>query len=737
MKRPIIGVLIAQLEGKYQSPIFKGISRKAEELDVNLIFFNGKLPNSPFNFEKNENIIYDLAHSPLIDGLVFVSGNLSNFLSYEEFLSFFNKFDLKAKVSISIEIKNYPSIIINNKKAMKEMISHLIEEHNYKKIAFVSGPLNHREALDRLEGYKEALSEHNIQLDEKLVFYGDFSIEAGYKAVKVFLDERKVLPEAIACANDTMAFSALSELKRRGFLIPRDVAITGFDDQEDIRLTEPPITTVMQPLEEEGKLALQLAVKMVKGEEVPKIVELDCKPVLRQSCGCIGLKIKNHKPHFPDGEYLKLLESIINNYVDKNISSTDQKRKLEKIVKITLNLIENPLEFFKNLSLEITESNGDEIFLKNVYDFFDNLITGSGEYSELHTFSSYFQKALYLVNSAFRRIDGRKRLELEWMMLRLRDLTQNLFTITTLSEFKEAIYQIFFNFNFKFYSMIFFKKEPLKSERIKKRLPQKSVIECQYQKSPKNTCTNIEFNTLELLPANLLPEERFSLAVMCVYHRDKIFGYMAMDVNPEENEIMYVCLQEVIGISLRIVTLWKEQIKSQKKLERFNIELKEIAEKDSLTGIYNRRGFFEYGEKIIISAQEKKQNITVFFIDLDNLKHINDKYGHTEGDEALRNTAFILRECFRKTDLIARVGGDEFVVIAVNKKGEKNLEEILTKRLYNLLQKFNLTSNQDYILSFSVGSSTFAGEEIISLENIISIVDEKLYIEKQRRKSFR
>jgi len=744
VKRPTIGVLIGQLDGKYQSPIFKAISKKAIDLDVNLIFLTGKTPDSPINFEKNENVIYELGNSPLLDGLIFVSGNLSNFLTYNEFLAFFNNFKKKAKVSISIPIKGFPSIVIKNRKAMKEMVSHLIKEHGYKKIAFISGPENHPEAIQRFAGYKEALIENGIEVNENLILPGNFNIESGYTAVRILIDERNIIPQAIVGANDTMALSAFSELKRRGFIIPKDIAITGFDNQEDIQLTEPPITTVMQPLEEEGSLALDLVIKMINGEKVPEIVELDCKILIRQSCGCLGIPLIEENFVSLEGDRFSFFKSLINNYrMDKDFP-TKYKKEIEHFIGLTLDYIENPekqKEFLYGLSFEISRLNGDEVYLNEMYNFFDYLAHHSREREELTVFYNTFHKALYLINLAFRRIDGRRRLELEWTLLRLAWITESIFSVTTLDELKEKIYQVFAQFNFIFFYLIFFKTPPVKMSKIKWKLPSRSIVECKYQRKSFNLCktseSSREFRTSELLPSESLPEERFSLAVMCLYHMENIFGYMIMEVDYRISELVYVYLQQIISLSLRILTLWEQQRKSRRELEKFNIKLKEMAERDALTGLYNRRGFFELGEKIIQSAREKRLTLGVFFIDLDNLKLINDRFGHIEGDEALKSTAFILKNCFRRSDLIARVGGDEFVVIAINSKMENNFEELLITRLYNLLHKYNLTSNKEYVLSFSVGYSTFNPQEITTLEHIITVVDEKLYREKQRKKSFR
>lgn len=740
MKRFTIGVLINQLEGMYQVPLWKSILRKAEELDLNVILFTGKSPDSPVNFEFNENVIYELAYTPVVDGLIFVSGALINDIGPKMFIEFFESYKDKPKVSISIPIEGYPSILIDNKKAMKEVVNHLIKVHKCRKIAFISGLKTHPEAMARLEGYKESLLENGLEYDENLVLPGDFRIDTGREAVRILFNERKIFPEAIVAANDNMALSAYQELKRMGIAIPDEILLTGFDNQKDIQYTEPPITTVRQPLEEEGELAVELIYRMLKGEKISDRVWLDCELIIRQSCGCLGLDLSEEIP-------LEILQTDENLYLKRCIKeyqrvfspSTSFGSIIDSIFS-SINEIKKKEVFLKKLNQIILKSDGDERFLLDAYNFF-NYLAGSCEGKrEMSWYYDVFQKSLYLVNMALRRKEGREKLELDWLMQMLRQFTQRLYSVASLEELKDVLRNSIHSFRIKFFSLIMYNEEPLRINQIKWILPESSRVECYYlikENSSEFHNEQIEFVTSDFFPSQILPQERFSLAVMSIYNRDKHFGFIVTDVNYRENELLYVYLQENIGLSLRLLSLWMEQKKSQEKLEKFNIELKEMAEKDSLTGLYNRRGFFERGEKMVEYAREKNLELILFFIDLDNLKGINDSFGHKEGDEALKQTALILKSSFRTSDLIARVGGDEFVAMAINKKRNPSLESGILKRLSNTLNRYNSTSTKGYRLDFSIGSHRFSGDTIFNLESILNIVDEKLYQEKRRKKIFR
>ena len=106
--------------------------------------------------------------------------------------------------------------------------------------------------------------------------------------------------------------------------------------------------------------------------------------------------------------------------------------------------------------------------------------------------------------------------------------------------------------------------------------------------------------------------------------------------------------------------------------------LKTLSLKDDLTGLYNRRGFFTLAEQGLKTAQRMGTEMLLIFGDLDNMKGINDTFGHKEGDQALVDTSQILKETFRESDIIARIGGDEFVILAMN-SFETSAEKLINR----------------------------------------------------------
>jgi len=165
----------------------------------------------------------------------------------------------------------------------------------------------------------------------------------------------------------------------------------------------------------------------------------------------------------------------------------------------------------------------------------------------------------------------------------------------------------------------------------------------------------------------------------------------------------------------------------QSLLER---ELRLLALTDDLTCLYNRRGFFAVATQLLKVAHRKSQNCLLFYCDVDNLKKINDSFGHHEGDLALIRVADALEHSFREADAIARIGGDEFVVMGFEASGR--VEATLLRRLERNIRKAAAGETR-YKLSVSVGVARFDPKRAISLGELMSQADVAMYEQKRKQ----
>ncbi len=198
-----------------------------------------------------------------------------------------------------------------------------------------------------------------------------------------------------------------------------------------------------------------------------------------------------------------------------------------------------------------------------------------------------------------------------------------------------------------------------------------------------------------------------------------------------DGEYYLLTLSPVIKTNGEIsaVTVVSKNINELKKMEA---ELRTLSLTDPLTGLHNRRGFLTLAEHLVKTADRTRSKVFLLYADLDNLKHINDVFGHQEGDLALKETGRILKETFRKSDIVARIGGDEFVVMPVGNKEES--VPLLTARFDNNLRDYNEKKLHKHTLSLSVGITHYDPAHPVTLEELLSQGDKMMYEQKLSRK---
>jgi len=163
--------------------------------------------------------------------------------------------------------------------------------------------------------------------------------------------------------------------------------------------------------------------------------------------------------------------------------------------------------------------------------------------------------------------------------------------------------------------------------------------------------------------------------------------------------------------------------------------LRELTITDELTGLSNRRGFFAFAQQQMKHARRNGERMVLFFADIDDLKAINDKFGHMAGDRALADAAQIFSETFRDSDIIARMGGDEFALIVGNVPDPGI--GIVLNRLEKRLAEYNARRDGSFRLSVSVGLSIFDPAKPVTVDELIRQADERMYEQKQRKKAAR
>jgi sigma-B regulation protein RsbU (phosphoserine phosphatase) len=290
-KAATLGVIVDWLGDPYQAMVCDGIERGAAHAGANLLFFvGGFLPaGAPTGAPRHR--VYELAGRHNIDGLIVLASTIGNAAGAAAVTRFCEQFTGLPLCSVGMPLPAAPSVTVDNEAGMAHVVRHLVEQHAAKRIAFISGPAANTESDVRRAAYRSVLQQHQLAVDEQLLLPGAYTIESGVLAVRTLvkrLGPRLEQLDAIVAANDNMAIGAMDELASLGISAPERVAVAGFDDIEEARLTEPSLTTSRQPLDRMGLEAVR-RVLQERGEGDQLELRISTELVVRKSCGCSAL----------------------------------------------------------------------------------------------------------------------------------------------------------------------------------------------------------------------------------------------------------------------------------------------------------------------------------------------------------------------------------------------------------------------------------------------------------------
>lgn len=264
-----VGVLTQFIDSPYYGEALRGIEDVLREHHYLPLFTSGHWNES----EESERLT--LLRERKVDGIIVLSGRVSDKALYkisESIPLVVIGRDIQGPQLISVDIDNYEG----SRLAVRYLIG-----LGHRNIAYISGPLDHADSHQRLNGYKDELKHKQIKPDQNLIIEGDFQESGGYKAANQLLQSGKIF-SAIVAANDQMAYGAQLALFNAGLRVPDDISLVGFDDLPHSAFTVPPLTTVKQSVYEIGAFAADAIVKLLKNIPVdPAMIE--AKLVARHS----------------------------------------------------------------------------------------------------------------------------------------------------------------------------------------------------------------------------------------------------------------------------------------------------------------------------------------------------------------------------------------------------------------------------------------------------------------------
>lgn len=230
--------------------------------------------------EYERNTIRQVLQGGLIDGVILASALMDDPM-LEALMKRGLPFVLVGRPPVDDGV-NY--VDVDNKNSAREMVAYLLRL-GYERIATISGPKNMIAGADRLQGYLNALRERRVTPDPNLIMESDFTEAGGYLAMQQLLP---FAPDAVFTASDAMAVGALRALRDAGKRVPEDIAVAGYDDMPFAARTDPPLTTVRQPIHRLGVVTAETLIDLISyPATAPRRVVLSTELIIRASCGAL------------------------------------------------------------------------------------------------------------------------------------------------------------------------------------------------------------------------------------------------------------------------------------------------------------------------------------------------------------------------------------------------------------------------------------------------------------------
>lgn len=276
-KTNIIGVVIPDIADYFFSNIVLGVEKFFREKGKDIILFNTN------NDEKIEEKAIKLAISKRVEGIILATiyENGDKIRSLME--SFGTPFVV---VDNKIDVENVDFVLADDIEGSFKLVEHLIEVHGLKRIACINAPLCESSDLDKLIGYKKALTENNIIINENYIKNTYRKKDEAYRATRELLDMADK-PEAIYCVNTNMLIGCLRYLVDNNINVPEDIAIVAFDDCDFIPALNPPVTTLQRIDFSMGEKASELLFERINSKEGGyEQIRIDSELMIRRSCGC-------------------------------------------------------------------------------------------------------------------------------------------------------------------------------------------------------------------------------------------------------------------------------------------------------------------------------------------------------------------------------------------------------------------------------------------------------------------
>lgn len=762
-KRLNIGLLINEYSDIFAREVCTGAMYAAEEIDANLFILSGGYFDAPYmernksKYEYQNNYLFNFATKDNIDVLIVLLGTIASNVDESVHKEFLEKFEGIPIITIASKVEGYANISFDNKAGFVKEVEYLIQYLGKKRIGIVCGPATNEDSIERLDAYKETLQKYQLPIEEKRIVYGNFT-EYSEEAVEKLLDNNDDL-DAIVFSNDYMALGGYRILEARGIKPGRDIAVVGFDDSPFAALMEPGLTTTRANSSELGYRAVKEACKLKLGDDAD--IRIETVFIERESSGD---KVRNaliraeSKFEFdPDNQEVGELVKQISGALFDVYTQEETVSFIEEILEtfmtwmmknvyrktITSELYAEISDQFLYLNTEIMRRMNSIHLVYEISEYFVLLFAKFLETDQdrLKMYASLAEcfKNILMINERQRSYDSREN---EMVNRVTMTIMRDLISEDEQSENYDVLLSRMNHLDFNESYILLFPKVIRCKKNGKWKMPDKLLIKA-YQKGRNSYMPPEEEQEIAIADIFRIPylkdDRRKTYAVSFLFSKDEQYGLFIAEPNLE-NMITIEPVTFQISSAIQTMRLFKSKedvsaklAESLEQLKETNAFLDEVSKSDELTQIYNRRGFLVTARKVMKDPANFNKNAVVLYADMNNLKLINDKFGHEEGDYSLRTIAQILKGALGENEIIGRFGGDEFAAFLFME--DRNYEQILRNRITEVTEELNAANDKPYYISMSVGITSFINDGEASMDDAMVRADVDLYLQKKHKRN--
>jgi signal transduction histidine kinase/DNA-binding LacI/PurR family transcriptional regulator/AraC-like DNA-binding protein len=574
--RPTIGFLTANVHTGAARALWPGVLDAARAGDANLVCYPGGRLRAAEDFEAERNLIYQLVDTERLDGLVSWTSALAGAVSLEEVAGLHRRYDPLPIVSLASPLGHGWLVSIDGTQGMHALVFHLVDVHDYRRIALIRGPEGHPYALERYHAYVDALRKKGLSADPALVTPAT-SWEKGAEAMRVLLDERQLKPgvdfQAVVAVSDLLAIGALNMMAERGIRVPADVAVVGFNDIEEGRLVRPPLTSVSLPFYEQGRRSVEVLLGTLGGGDAPGHVRLDSRLLVRQSCGCPSrsVELAAAEPAVREARDLEValaraqeqLVQQIARAASRNDVAAAWAAQLLDAVRGELNA--GPRGHFPSIldgMLQQGVLDGDETaaWQGAISVLRRELLPALDARTQLRA-EDVFEQARVVIGEAVQRAQIARQLQAERQNRVLRDIGQALITTFDVDKLADVLAARLPGLGIESCYLALYEDPAHPTEW--------SRLALAYTEGRRADpgAVGRRFPSRQLAPPDLLPARRYSLLVAPLYFQTDPIGFVAFEVGPRDGAI-YEALRGHLSSALKGALLFREAHEARLVAER-------------------------------------------------------------------------------------------------------------------------------------------------------------------------